>query len=64
MSGDLLTPAQAGRVLDLTSTRVNQLGDAGRIQMTRTALGRLFDARDVERLAQERRAGALSQAAA
>lgn len=64
MSGDLLTPAQAARVLFLSPQRVTQLGDLGRIQMTRTPLGRLFDARDVERLAGERRAAAFERTAA
>lgn len=56
MGGDVLTPAQAGRVLDLSARYVSQLGDEGRLEMTRTPLGRLFSANDVERFAAERRA--------
>lgn len=63
MSGDLLTPSQAARVLELSPSRVNQLGDEGRIQMERSVLGRLFDAADVQRFAAERRAAVVGEAA-
>ena len=52
---DLLTPSQAARVLDLSPSRLKQLGDEGRIRMERNVYGRLFDADDVRRFAEERR---------
>lgn len=50
----LLTPSDAGRVLGLSSRRVIQLADAGRLPVVRTRLGRLFRLEDVQRLAAER----------
>ena len=52
---DWLTPTQARRRLELSAKRVCQLTVAGRLPGVRTALGRLLDPRDVERLAEERR---------
>lgn len=49
-----MTPAQAARVLGLSPDYVRDLVDAGRLRATRTALGRLIDAVDVERLRVER----------
>jgi excisionase family DNA binding protein len=45
---DMLTPAQAARVLGVTPERVRQLSDMGRIPVTRTALGRLYRRSDIE----------------
>ena len=50
-----LTPTQAGRRLELRAERVRQLTAEGRLACVRTALGRLLDPADVERLAEERR---------
>ena len=52
---DWLTPTQAGRRLDLSAERVRQLTNAGVLGHVRTALGRLVDPADVERLAEQRR---------
>ena len=49
------SPSQAATRLGVTPLRVRQLLSAGRIRRARTALGRLLDPADVERLAQERR---------
>lgn len=51
---DLITPAQAGRLLGVTSERVRQLADGGRLPVVRSPLGRLFDRADVEALAKSR----------
>jgi hypothetical protein len=51
----LLRPKDAGLLLGLTSVRVRQLADEGRIPCVRTRLGRLFHIRDVERFAAERK---------
>jgi hypothetical protein len=49
-----LSPAQAARLLGVTPERIRQLERAGRVTCVRTALGRLLDPADVERLAAER----------
>ena len=51
-----LSPAQAGRVLGVTSQRVQDLVDSGRLVGVRTPLGRLVDPQSVERLVAERAA--------
>lgn len=51
---DLITPAQAGRLLGVTSERVRQLADSGRLPVVRSPLGRLFSRTDVEMLAKTR----------
>ena len=51
---DWLSPAQAATSRGVTPFRVRQLLSAGRIAHVRTALGRLVDPADVERLAAER----------
>lgn len=49
-----LTIGQVARLLNVSSARVGQLADQGRLDFERTPLGRLFDADSVQRLAQER----------
>jgi excisionase family DNA binding protein len=49
-----LTPAQAARALGLTPLRVRQLVDAGRLDATRTPLGRLVRASAVAAMVVER----------
>ena len=53
---DHLTPAQAGRTLDVTAQRVRQLVAEGRLTCIRTGLGRLIDRGSVDRLKCEREA--------
>ena len=53
-SQELLTPAQAARRLGVTPQRVRQLLNAGSLLCVATPLGRLVDAKDVDRLAAER----------
>ena len=50
------SPAQAATRLGVTPTRVRQLLDEGRIGYVRTALGRLVNPADLERLRAERAA--------
>jgi excisionase family DNA binding protein len=52
--GAWLSPQQAASRLGLSTDRVQQLADSGRLPCVRTALGRLLRASDVERLAAER----------
>lgn len=63
MSGDLLTPAQAARVLNVSTSRVRQLGDDGTLEVVRVPLGRLFVRQSVERVAQRRLREAFGAAA-
>lgn len=63
MSGDLLTPAEAARLLNVSTRRAGQLGDAGTVEMVRVPLGRLFVRSSVERLAQQRLRDAFGVAA-
>jgi hypothetical protein len=51
-----LAPVEAGRRLDVTSARVKQLIDAGRLEWKATPLGRLISAASVAQLAHERQA--------
>ena len=52
-----MSTAAVARVLGVTPRRVLQLVDEGKLKAVLcTDLGRLFDVRDVERLADERRA--------
>jgi excisionase family DNA binding protein len=51
----MLTRAQAARLLDVSPERVRQLTVSGRLRCTRTPLGRLYRATEVQRLADERR---------
>ncbi len=52
-----LQTKDAAKILDVTSTRVIQLSNAGRLRTERTSAGmRLFDRSDVEKLARERKA--------
>jgi hypothetical protein len=48
--------SQAARRARISSQHMQNLGDAGKVRAVRTALGRLFDPDDIERLAQEREA--------
>lgn len=48
------TAATAARIAGYTPAWMRILGDRGVIRIRRTALGRLFDLRDVARLARER----------
>jgi excisionase family DNA binding protein len=56
---DGLTPAQAARILGVTTQRVRQLTQDGRLIFMQTPLGRLLDRESVEqlRLARESRQG-------
>jgi excisionase family DNA binding protein len=45
---------QAARRLEISPQRVVQMADAGQLPYRRTALGRLFDAAAVDRLARAR----------
>jgi excisionase family DNA binding protein len=49
-----LSPAEAARVLGVTPHRVRQMLDSGQLGYQRTALGRLSNPGDVERLRRER----------
>jgi excisionase family DNA binding protein len=52
---DLLTPADAARILGVVPATVRQLAITGRLPALRTASGmRLFQRQDVERLAHDR----------
>jgi predicted site-specific integrase-resolvase len=51
-----MTPAEAGKVLGVSTTRVKQFADTGRLLAVRTSLGRLIDAQSVEQLARQRAA--------
>ena len=51
---ETLTPAQAGRLLGVTAERVRQLSEAGRLDVVRTPLGRLYRRRDIEALKAKR----------
>jgi excisionase family DNA binding protein len=51
---EMLTPAEAARILDVTPERVRQLSDGGHLAATRTRLGRLFARTDVEALRKQR----------
>ena len=53
---DWLTPAVAAQRLGLTTARVKQLEQEGRLTAIRTPLGRLLDPASVERLVSERAA--------
>lgn len=53
-TAELLSTAQAARMLDRSTDRVRQLVRAGRLPAQMTPLGRLYDRRDVERLAAQR----------
>jgi len=56
VEAQLLTPAEAGRLLDLTPAGVRYLERAGKLRAMRTPTGRrLFRRRDVEQLAAVRR---------
>jgi hypothetical protein len=46
--------AMAGRIAGLTPAWMRVLADRGIVRARRTALGRLFDLRDVERLRRDR----------
>jgi hypothetical protein len=61
--GDFLTPSQATRRLDVTPLRVRQLRGDGSHAYVATLLGRLVDAKDVDRLAAERERRRRSRAA-
>ncbi|WP_445185549.1 MerR family transcriptional regulator [Pseudonocardia sp. Cha107L01] len=49
--GTPLTRNQVARRLGLSPERIRQLSNAGRLQCTRTPLGRLYDEAEVERFA-------------
>jgi excisionase family DNA binding protein len=54
LQGSMLSPSQVARLLGVSSQRVIQLANEGKLPCERTPLGRLFDRVDVERLARER----------
>ncbi len=58
LSGEYLTPSQAGRRVGLSPHRITQLAEAGRLAFIRTPYGRLIDAAAVEALAAQREADA------
>ncbi|MBI1850299.1 MAG: helix-turn-helix domain-containing protein [Planctomycetes bacterium] len=49
-----LSPAQAGRRLNVTPQWARKLAEAGKVRAIRTSLGWLFDEADVDRLFRER----------
>lgn len=49
-----LSVGQVARMLDVSTTRVQQFAAAGLLDFEQTALGRLFDAKSVRALAVER----------
>ncbi len=49
-----LTPAQAARLVGVSTERIRQLSNAGRLPVTRTALGRLYLQDDIEELVAKR----------
>jgi hypothetical protein len=51
-----VSPAQAARLLDLTTARLRQMALDGRIFYAQTPMGRVFNRAEIERLAAERRA--------
>ena len=51
---EMLTPAEAARILIVTPERVRQLSNSGKLPYTQTRLGRLFARADVEALHAER----------
>ena len=53
---NFVTPAGAGRILDLTPCRVRQLIDEGRLPALKTPLGRLLSRADVTQFAEQRHA--------
>ena len=55
MDHDYLTPSQAARRLEVTPNRVRQLLVDGSLPYVTTPLGRLVDAKGVDRLAAERK---------
>lgn len=64
-AGELLTPADAGRLLGLTGQGIRYLEGRGVLRCQRTASGvRLFRRRDVERLRARREACRRADAAA
>lgn len=54
IEGEWLSPAQAARILGVSSLWVRRLADSGKLTGVRTPLGRLVSAGSVERLAAER----------
>lgn len=52
--GEYLSPAQAARELGVTSKRVHQLLESGKLSGTRTVLGRVVTAASVAALRAER----------
>lgn len=51
---EFLSPAQAAQVLGVSTERVVQMARAGKMVAVNTALGRLFDPAEVERVLAER----------
>lgn len=49
-----VSPAQAARILGVTTARVRQLALAGRLPFTQTPMGRIFAREEIERLAASR----------
>ncbi len=59
---ELLSTAEAARILGVTPDRIRQMVNAGQLPPVQsTTLGRLFARRSVERLARERAAGRQSR---
>lgn len=56
LSEETMTTSQAARTLDLSRQHTIRLARRGDLRHVWTPLGRLFDASDVARLAQERAA--------
>jgi len=53
-TSDRISIGQVARLLNVSTTRVEQLAAQGRLSFERTSLGRLFDVESVHRLAHER----------
>lgn len=52
-----LTTSETARKLEVSSARVRQLVREGKLEATETPLGKLYDPKEVERLAKEREGG-------
>lgn len=60
--GDLLSPAQAARILEVTPLRVRQLMAEGKLNYVRTPIGRLVDPDSLQNLRRERAEKAAARA--
>jgi hypothetical protein len=50
-----VSPAEAARIVGVTSARIRQLSLAGRLAFQQTPMGRMYWRREIEALAEERR---------